>query len=249
MNAVRNFSRGDICKRLCTVKMMTAIKDFFNKFRISSWVFTTLTLFYFEIITKILTCDVFFNTGLIFMPVFSLCFGLIITLPTVYMEKKTAKIFTGVILCVIALINITQIVYFSVFNKYLVFYSLVAGGVGNVLEGGIITTTLKSILGGVPAMLAFAIPIVLVFRFGGKKIIFKKTGWLGLVLALVPALCLYIGATAIASADKDLNIIQAGTFDPNLSVREFGLLRTELLDIKYNLFGVEQKLEILEENL
>lgn len=227
---------------------MAKLKSFLGNIKVSTWVFTTLTLIYFEIITKILTCDVFFNTGLFFMPVFSFCFGLILTIPTVYMSKKTAKIFTGVCLSVIAVIHIAQIVYYSVFNKYLVFYSVAAGGVGNVLEGGIIVTTLKSILGGVPAMLAFLIPIILVFRFGGKKIIFKRSGWLGLVLALIPAVCLYIGASAIASADKDLSTIQSGTFDPNLSVREFGLLRTEILDIKYNLFGVEQEIEILEEN-
>ena len=220
-------------------RKMAKLKNFFNNFKIGGWLFVTLSLIYFEIITKLLTCDVFFNTGLIFMPVFSLCFGLILNIPTIYMSNKASKIYTSVVLIVIAVIHITQIVYFSVFNKYLVFYSLTAGGVGNVLEGGIIITTLKSILGGVPAMLAFSVPIVLSFIFGGKKIVFRRSGWVSLVLVLVPAVCLYFGATAIASSDKDLNIIQSGLFDPNLAVKEFGLIRTELLDIKYNLFGVE----------
>lgn len=227
--------------------MKTELKNFFHKFKMSGWIFTVLTLIYFEIITKILTCNTFFDTGLFFMPVFSLAFGLLIYTPSVFMREKASKIYTCIALGVIALIHITQIVYFSVFNKYLIFYSVTAGGVGNILEGGIITTTLKSILGGVPAMLAFSLPIILLARFGGKKIVFKKRWWEGVILSLVSAIICYFAAVLLAGINPETATIQSGTFDPNLSVGQFGLLRTEILDIKYNLLGFEQKIEILTE--
>lgn len=248
IGSVIKFFKGEKRRKFCKAKIMTGLKNFLKNIKIKAPVFIILTLIYFEIITKILTCEKFFNTGLIFMPVFSVSIGLLIAAPTAFMKEKAAKIFTAVILSVIAFIHIAQIVYFSVFNKYLIFYSVTAGGVGNVLEGGVVTTTLKSILGGVPAMLALSIPIILLFRFGNKKIIFKRQKWKGLCLTFVPAIILYIGAILIAGVNSELNIIQSGTFDPNLSVGQFGLVRTEILDIKYNIFGIEQKIEILEEN-
>ena len=163
------------------------------------------------------------------------------------MREKASTIYTCICLGIVALIHITQVVYFSVFNKYLIFYSVTAGGVGNILEGGIIKTTLKSILGGVPAMLAFSIPIILLARLGGKKIIFRKSWWEGLALSVVPAVVCYFAAVLIAGANPEIATIQSGTFDPNLSVGQFGLLRTEILDIKYNLLGFEQEIQILEE--
>ena len=174
IGSVIKFLKGDKRRKVCKAKIMTGLKNFFKNLKIKAPIFIILTLIYFEIITKILTCGTFFDTGLIFMPVFSICFGLLISAPTAFMSEKAAKIFTAVTLSVIAFVHIAQIVYFSVFNKYLIFYSVTAGGVGNVLEGGIITTTLKSILGGVPAMLAFSVPIILLCRFGNKRITFSR---------------------------------------------------------------------------
>ena len=248
MNGGKRFLRGDICKIFCIAKIMAALKNFFKNFKIRGWVLIALSMVYFEIITKLLTCETFFDTGLIFMPVFSIAFGLLLSSPTALMKKKGAKVYMTIVLSLIALIHIVQIVYYSVFNKYLIFYSLAAGGVGNVLDSGVIQTTFKSILGGVPAMLALAIPVVLALRLGGKNIAYTKGGWIGSLLALVPAIIIYISVVLIVGTDNELRMIQSGNFDPNLSVGQFGLVRTELLDIKYNLFGVEQKLEILEEN-
>lgn len=216
-------------------------------FEIGATLFTICTLVYFELITRILTCETFFDIGLVFMSVYAAVTGLVINTIAGFMKKNAAKIFTGVVLSVMAFIHITQIVYYSVFNKYLIFYSLTAGGVGNVLDGGVIKTTLRSILGGVPAMLAFSVPIVLIFRFGVKNIIFAKRKWWGVISRFVPAVAVYVAAVLIAGSSTELSTIQSGTFDPNLSVGKFGLIRTEILDIKYNLFGIEQKIEILEE--
>ena len=177
-------------------------------FKIDASLFTALTLFYFEIITRLLTCEVFFDIGLIFIAIFSVTAGLLIGAAAGFMKEKAAKLFTAICICVMAVIHITQIIYHSVFNKYLIFYSLTAGGVGNVLEGGILKTTLKSILGGIPAMLAFCVPIFLVFRFGGKNILFKRKKWWGLLFRFAPAVALYLSAVLIAGAVSELGTIQ-----------------------------------------
>lgn len=248
LSLVRFFLRGVRRRISCTNNKVTGLKKSLKNFKIGSTLFISCALIYFEVITKLLTCDTFFNIGLVFMPIFSVAVALLIVTATDFMSVKAAKIFTGVCLCVIAFIHAAQIVYYSVFNKYLIFYSITAGGVGNVLDGGAIQTTLKSILGGVPAMLAFSIPIILMFRFGGKKILFSRISWLGLLLRFVPAIVVYISTVLIVGAVPELSTIQSGTFDPNLSVGKFGLIRTEILDLKYNLFGIDQKIEILEEN-
>ena len=43
------------------------------------------------------------------------------------------------------------------------------------------------------------------------------------------------------------SVIQSGLFDPNHSVESFGVLYTEVLDIKYNVLNFPQELVIEEE--
>ncbi len=160
--------------------------------------------------------------------------------------KKTGFVGTIVSMSLVFLICAVQAVYHGFFGKYMIIFSFFNGGATQILEDGILENTISALVTGIPAILLLAVPIVLFFVFK-KHIAFAGQNRTFSAVLAVAAVIICVVVPLIISAIPSLAIVQSGSFDPNLSVKEFGLLYTEALDVKYNLFGVEQKLQIEEE--
>ena len=198
-----------------------------------------IMVLYMELVLKLFTCKTFFDTGLIFMPLFTLCESLVFKTICSLFSKKVNYILTTVITVVLFILFGTQAVYHGFFDKFLIFFSLTAGGADQVITDGILKSTIDAIVSGIPAMLLLCVPLVLFIIFAKKKLDFSPLPIKAHIINIVAATLahvLILGAIYLSPSDKFLYF---GTFDPNLTVKSFGLIRTEILDIKYNIFAVQ----------
>lgn len=207
-------------------------------------IFLFLSLCYMELVARVFTCSQFFGVGLIFIPLFCIMPATIISSVGSFVSKKVSKIITAVTLGVFALIHCVQIVYHGFFGAYFIFYSLKAGGVGQVTGSGMINSTLKAMLSGVPAILLTFAPFVVYLIFGNKKMIYKRLPWKTAALAGATGVCVHILLTVVISLLPTLADVQSGDFDINSSVRAFGVMRSEVLDFKYNVLGIQQRVDL-----
>ncbi len=215
-----------------------------NNLRVHTALFFTGAVLYMELLLRAFTEGEFWNIGLLFIAVFSAAAGMGLHAICSAIPKKAARITSGTVMTVLGVLYATQIIYYSVFNNFLIVFSLKAGGADQIIEDGIIENTVKAIVGGLPAIILLSLPAVIIFtplfRFlSHKRIHIGKSGiWMG------ASVLLHIAAVVSVSLIPSLSVIQSGLFDANTSMNRFGLLRTEVLDVKYNLIGIEQEIEL-----
>ena len=214
-------------------------------FKLNTAWFWAGTIIYFELILKAFTCDVFFDSGLLIMPVFSIITALVISIICSRFKTKTAKKITVGLLVFLFLLYSAQIIYYGMFSNYCIIYSLV--GAGQIAGDGMLSSTFMAILRGLPAVILLSVPVVIYIWLGGKKIIYRRLKWSGICLTALSALCLHIAVVLCVSLSGSLSSIQSGAWEPNHSVSKFGLIRTEFLDIKYNILGFEQNIDVDKE--
>ena len=206
--------------------------------------FFAAAVLYMELVLRIFTCKSFFTTGLLIIPFFCIGFGLMMQAVCMQFLKKTARKITIGVLAVLFLLFGTQAVYHGFFGKYLIAFSFVAGGADQVLADGIVENTLLALASGIPALALLSVPIVLAVMFFDRTVVIPagklKMGGIYLGASIILQLALIV----IISLFPNMSVVQNGLFDPNLAVSRFGLLRTEVLDIKYNFLGIEQTVEI-----
>ena len=215
-------------------------------FKFNGNTYNFLAVVYMELIVRIFTCRPFFGWGLLFMLVFAAVPALITAAINRVFGKKTGRICSIVSMCVVYLICAVQAVYHGFFGKYMIIFSFFNGGATQILGHGVRENTVSALITGIPAILLLAVPIVLFFvlknniAFPGKNRSFSA-------VPIVTAAIICVFTPLIISLVPSLAVVQSGSFDTNLAVKEFGLLYTEVLDIKYNLLGVEQQLELEQE--
>ena len=217
------------------------------KFRVNTAVFLPLAILYMELVLRLFTQGDFFNIGLIYVTAFSVSVGLLLHGIFSLIKEKVARITSGVIMALLGLLYATQIIYHSVFNNFLIVYSLKVGGADQIREDGILVNTLKAILGGVPAILLLAIPSVVIFTPLYRFLSAKNLSTIKGVLYMTASLAVYGLAVLSVSLIPSLSIMQSGLFDTNMSMNRFGLIHTEALDIGYNILGIEQELDLENE--
>lgn len=211
------------------------------KSHLDLFLFFFVSVLYMELILRGATCDAFFTTGLIFLPLFSACAALIFKVICSLFGEKVNRILTGTIITVLFVLFATQAVYHDFFGKYLIVFSLTAGGADQIIADGLLSSTISAIVKGLPTILILSFPLVLFFTVGRKRLNTQKIGlkFSALGAALVAVLhLLTVGFIYISPSDKPLYF---GAFDPNLTVSSFGLMRTEAMDLKFNLLGIPQK--------
>lgn len=216
-----------------------------SKFRVPLPAFIAGSVVYMELILRIFTSRDFWSVGLLLVPLFACTVGLAVYALATRFGEKGARITAAITLCLLAVLFSTQEIYYSVFNSFLIAYSLTAGGTDQVIQAGILENTINAILRGIPAILLFMLPVILVLCPLYRRYVAHKKKPLKITFAWLGAgVACHILALLIILLMPSVSSIQSGMFDPNRSVNCFGLLRTEVLDVKYNLLGIEQEVEI-----
>lgn len=220
------------------------MKPFSVKF--SAAIFFPMAVLYMELILRAFTIAPFFDFGLLLVTVFSAATGLFIYGLCGLLSQRASKRLSVILFVLLWLLFSTQAVYHNFFNKYLIIFSLTAGGADQIVAEGILKNTLLAIANSLPAILLFAVPFVLLIIFFGKTIEVARLKKQSIIYFCLSVL-LNVALIVFINVTPSLSAVQSGLFDPNHSVAKFGLLRTEVLDIKYNLLGFEQKIDLEEE--
>lgn len=203
-------------------------------------------IFYLELILRIVTCDDFFNAGLIFMILYSIAAAMFLSGICYFFAQKGRTIAGGAAVVILFALYALQMTYHLFFGKYLIVYSLVSGGVDQVLSGHIISNVIAAFIKGIPNMILLLLAPIAYFIISRQMAARKRRiqkGMLTIGVTMVFCICLSILISILPS----YKTIQSGMFDTNISVGMFGLLRTEYLDVKYNLLGFSQNMDLAED--
>lgn len=227
------------------IRMLNYIKQ--KNIKIPGIIYLTICIIYMEAVVKLFTCKTFFDIGLLFMPLFSLASAIMIYGLSFFFKEKNRRWFVGGCVAFLFVLFSTQAIYHRFFNKYLIVYSIATGGIGQVLSGNMARSAVDAVLKSAPIVLTLSVPTVITFVFYHKITVCKrmKAKWYSF---LASSIALHLTAMGIISIIPSTSVVRSGLFDPNDSVENFGVLYTEFLDIKYNLFNVPQDLIIEEED-
>ena len=230
-----------VCATIILVIKMKHSKPFiFN-----GHIYCLVSVIYMELVLRAFTVDKFFGWGILIGSAFSVLPAALSVIFSRLFGRTAGKISTIVLLSVIFVLFATQTVYQGFFGKYMILNSVFSGGAAQITEGGMIENTFDAIVKGIPAIILLALPIVLLVVFREKICFLNKKP----IKALMPAgasIVLSISLSGIISLVPALASVRSGSFDLNLAVGKFGMLYSQYLDIKYNIFGAEQQLEISE---
>ncbi len=210
----------------------------------STFWFLFAAIVYLELVLKAFTSHTFFDIGLIIMPIFSMVTALLLSCIFSRVKQHIAKHITTGILVFLTLLYASQLVYFKVFSSYFELISIAAGGIGQITEEGIIGNTFSAILSGLPVIILLSVPLVVYIFLGFKKFKYRRMKWQGVALLGAVAVCLHIVITLVISLSGSLSSFQSGDFSVSFGVSKFGLLRSETLDFKYNILGIEQDVKV-----
>ncbi len=163
-----------------------------------------------------------------------------------FFSRRAGVITGGILLGFCFVLCSVQAVYHGTFGKYMIIYSVVNGGAGQVVGDGTINNVISSIISGIPAILLLSVPFILFFVLRRFIRMSDKDSLRGIIYTVALVL-LSVAAPLVISLVPSLNLIRTIEFEADAAVRSFGLIYTEALDIKYNIFGVEQDIELEEE--
>ncbi len=208
--------------------------------RLDLFVFFAISLFYMELVLKAFCCKSFFNLGLLFTALFSVAAGFLLRVFCSFFGKKGNRVVAIVLLSLFLVLYSTQIIYQKFFGKFLILYSLVAGGTEQVIANGLVKATIDAIVSGVPAILLLSLPLVVFCIWGKKRIRCAHQPWQMNLVLVACFFALHFLTILFITIIPSSAALYHSPFDPNLTVEEFGLLRTEMLDFKYNILGIQQ---------
>ncbi len=201
------------------------------------WAFMPLSVLYLEVILRIVVGE-FWNWGLLLMPLFSLALGTFLALFCALGSPKANRIVGTVILAVLWVLFSVQLIYHRSFSKFLILYSLGAGGVDQITDAGVFRSTAIAIAEHLWAILLFLLPALLFF-FISKKHPLQKAGIKTRIWVGIGALLFYVAVMGTSYLLPSVRRVATDVFDANRAVPLYGLIRTELMDIRCNLLGLQ----------
>ncbi len=205
-----------------------------------------INLIFMEIIIRVLSGATFFGWGLAPTLLFSVVLGGILTvLCSFFGEKVNRRMLIGV-QCALSVWYCVQIIYQSFFGRFMIIYSIFAGGADQVIASGLVTNTLGAIANCWWAFLVLALPILHIWLYT-RRFEIARLRWTGGLWRLAAGLASFWLIVAAGFLVPALREVQTDVFNKEVSVKTFGLLRAELMDIRCNVFGIggKGKIEIV----
>ncbi len=200
--------------------------------------FFPLSIIFYEIVFRIFTGGNF-NLGLPLTVLLSIPLGLVLTIfASFFKSTKVNKWIAVSISSIIFLIFSIQTVYYNIFGKILVVYSLFNGGAEQVAStGGLVEIGITNILYCLPVIIILFIPTLCLIIFFNRFFAFNKASWLNKSISFVGAILFRALIWLLIISIPSVNEVYGGIFNQSQMLDKFGLLTTEYLDIKHNLFN------------
>ena len=182
--------------------------------------------------------------GLIIL--FSIPIAIVLNLITSVFKPKVNKIITYIITIALIIIFGAQIVYYSMYEAIISFFSMMHGGQVTEFMEVIIDVVLRNWYG----ILLFIIPLIILIILSKKKVItFEKNSIKQiaikitsvLIIQLIALLCVNFINTDDMYSNKNLYY---NIHVPKVTANRMGLLTTMRLDFQRFIFGFEEKLSV-----
>lgn len=182
--------------------------------------------------------------GLIIL--FSIPIAIVLNLITSVFKPKVNKIITYIITIALIIIFGAQIVYYSMYEAIISFFSMMHGGQVTEFMEVIIDVVLRNWYG----ILLFIIPLIILIILSKKKVItFEKDSIKQiaikitsvLIIQLIALLCVNFINTDDMYSNKNLYY---NIHVPKVTANRMGLLTTMRLDLQRFIFGFEEKLSV-----
>lgn len=182
--------------------------------------------------------------GLIIL--FSIPIAIVLNLITSVFKPKVNKIITYIITIALIIIFGAQIVYYSMYEAIISFFSMMHGGQVTEFMEVIIDVVLRNWYG----ILLFVIPLIILIILSKKKVItFEKNSIKQiaikitsvLIIQLIALLCVNFINTDDMYSNKNLYY---NIHVPKVTANRMGLLTTMRLDLQRFIFGFEEKLSV-----
>ncbi len=199
--------------------------------------FLPASLVWMELLFRLATVKVFFGSGLWFILLFSLPIaGLLFLLCTWFKKPAINRGITLGLLIAMALVFSSQIVYFGVFDTYYILYSV--KNFGQVLQFW--RDILLAIGRNLVAILFTWVPVAAYAVFGKKVFPAFQMKWGGKAVLASGVVVLQLVATLFTlcfnRGENSPAYLYSKEFAADASVKQFGLLTTSGLDMKFLLF-------------
>lgn len=196
----------------------------------------------------IFSCLVYktFPTSLWLIILFSIPIAVILNLITSVFKPKINKFLTYIITIAFIILFSAQIVYYSMYEAIISFFSMMHGGQITEFMEAIIDVVLRNWYG----IALFALPLVILIVLSKKKVLlFEKNSLKEIaikmtsvvVVHLVALLCVNFINTNMMYSNKNLYY---NIHIPKVTVNRMGLLTTMRLDLQRFIFGFEEKLSV-----
>lgn len=182
--------------------------------------------------------------GLIIL--FSIPIAIVLNLLTSVFKSKVNKVITYIITIALIIIFGAQIVYYSMYEAIISFFSMMHGGQVTEFMEVIIDVVLRNWYG----ILLFIIPLIILIILSKKKVItFEKNSIKQiaikitsvLIIQLIALLCVNFINTDDMYSNKNLYY---NIHVPKVTANRMGLLTTMRLDLQRFIFGFEEKLSV-----
>lgn len=197
---------------------------------------------YYELLFRIATVGGVFKVSTIYMLLFSIAYGGIgYLLSSISRNRKTNRI---VAICLIGIISVLYIVEFLVYKFFKVFYDIntVTGAAADAATT-YTTEIFQLILGSIPVIILFLVPLGLYLIFGRKFVpAYRSNASVRIVSGAVSVLTYVLAALIIATSSIYAPIYKT-QYNFQSAVGEFGLITGIRLDTKYIILGRDSSFE------
>ncbi len=196
-----------------------------------------LNLLYMEIVIRMVAGGSFLHVSLLSMVIYTLAVGLLLTaLCCLYSPLVNRRMMLGVQFG-LSVWYLVQIIYHSFFGKFMILYSIFAGGADQVIASGLVENTLSAIVKCWWAFLVLGLPIVTVALYT-RHFRLPRISWKGVLWRSAVAVGAYLAMVGIGLLIPHIREIQQDAFNKEQSVKAFGLLHSEMMDAGCNVLGM-----------
>lgn len=218
-----------------------------KKFKLKKYniiLFTFIILTYLELIFRILTKNSIFNISFMYVFLYNVFLSCLISFLVTWASNKLNKIFYYIILGIISFVFSLQLCIYKMFGFYFELSLLGATDQVASFAGDGFKLIIENILGVILLFLPLILLIIL-----NKKIIIRKAEWKTNIIKFASLVVIFIiFLLTLNINNKDINSAKNLYYDVNnneLNIKKFGVLNSFRIDMKRQIFGFDEKINIV----
>ena len=212
--------------------------------KLTTLIWWTFWFLYLELIFRVFIVGNFFSTSTLTVILFSLPWILLISIILNLYGEKLNKILNIFFTSFFGILMLSQFVYYKVYDSVFSFFSITAGGAGQIMQFW--EQIVKVILKNWYVMLIVIVPYILFLIFNKKIFSYKKIKLPTLIIEVILFILTVFSSVACIYLDNDgiysLKRLVFETHAPMLTIEKIGLTTMEGIDLYRYVFSFEEEI-------